>query len=189
MSERARRKSIKKILNKEFFYQDPDMGTEFYVGQTPYFDLTVMMYDTQAGTVREFLVDFHTLKEIYMFSKHGLINPDPLQNTVEKLLPTVKNFVTKDGMTIIKATESKVYGNCVLGKVIGFVRDEEEHLALSLKRLAYLPAMKDSILGIDTMAIPKAAAIILIEKIQKLFKNVDIEIDLGDLGGDTDATN
>jgi hypothetical protein len=186
MSERARRKAIKKILNKEFFYQDPDMGTEFYVGQTPYFDLTVMMYDTQAGTVREFLVDFHTLKEIYMFSKHGLINPDPLQNKVETMLHTVKNFVTKDNMTIIKANESQVYGNCVLGKVISFVRDDENKEVLSLKRLAYLPAIKNSILGIDTMAIPREAATLLIEKIQKLFKNVDIDIDLE---GDSNATN
>lgn len=186
LKDRARRKSIKKHLGKEFFYQDPNMGTEFFVGQTPYYDLTVLMYDTQSGTMREFLVDFHTLKEIYMFTRHGVINPDPLQNKAEKMIHIVKNFTTKDGMKIIKSSASEMYGHCVLGKVMTYERDEVTEEVLSLKRVAYLPLLKDSVLGIDTMAIPKEAATILIEKVQTLFKNVDIEIDLE---GDIDATN
>ncbi len=186
MRESARRKAFKKHLKKEFFYKDPNMGTEFYVGQTPFFDLTVMMYDTQAETIREFLLDFHTLREIYMFARHGVINPNPMQNTAERVIHTIKNYTTKDGMTIIKSNLSEVYGSAVLGKVMSFMRDETEETVLSLKRIAYLPMNKDHVLGIDTMAIPKDAADLLIEKVQKLFKNVDIEIDLE---GDIDATN
>jgi hypothetical protein len=186
ITDKGRRKAIKKNLGKEFFYQDPNMGTEFYVGQTPYYDLTVLMYDTQAGTMREFLVDFHTLKEIYMFAKHGVINPDPMQNKIEKMIHTIKNYTTKDGMKIIKAHQSEVYGSAVLGKVMAFTRDDTEEEVLSLKRIAYLPMNKDHIMGIDTMAIPKAAAEVLIEEVQKLFKNVDIDIDLE---GEIDATN
>ena len=186
MKDTARRKAFKKYFKKEFFYKDPHLGTEFYVGQTPFFDLTIMMYDTQAETVREFLVDFHTLKEIYMFAKHGIINPDPLQNKAERMIHTIKNYTTKDGMSIIKSNLSEVYGSAVLGKVMSFMREDKEEAVLSLKRLAYLPRNKDHLMGIDTMAIPKEAAELLVEKVQKLFKNVDIDIDLE---GDSNATN
>jgi len=186
MKKALRRWITKKLFKKEFFYQDPDMGTEFYFGQTTYYDLTIMMYDTQAGTFREFLVDFHTMKEIFMFQRHGLINPNPLDNKAETMIPIVRQFVERDKMSIIKSNASEVYGFAVLGKVMAYRRDEQDLEVLSLKRIAYLPMAKNSVLGIDTMAIPREAADIFITKIKKLFKNVDIEIDLE---GDSDAIN
>jgi hypothetical protein len=178
---------MKKFYKKTFFYRDPDMGTEFFLSRTSYYDLTIMMYDTQAGTFREYLIDFSTLREIYLFSAEGLISPDPLQNKTETMIPIVKHYVSKDKMSIIKSGSSDMYGYAVLGKAIKFQRDEaEEQEVLSLKRVAYLPFVGNTVLGIDTMALPREAATVFIDKVKTMFKGVDIELDLE---GGQDAVN
>jgi hypothetical protein len=187
MGKKLRRWLMKKMYNKVFFYEDPAMGTEFYMGFTEFYDITILMVDVNSGTLREFLTDFKTLRQVYMFVEHGTISPNPLDNKVEKPLHIVKNYTTRDNMQIILAAETKMYGSTVLGKVMEIQRGEDEvEKVLSLKRVAYLPVMKNSVLGIDTMAIPQEAAGLLIEKIKKLFKSVDIETDLS---GGSNAVN
>lgn len=182
MGKKLRRWLMRKMFNKRFFYEDPSMGTEFYMGFTEFYDVTILMFDVNAGTMREFLTDFKTLRQIYMFAQHGTISPNPNDNKVEKPLHLVKNFITKDNMQVILAGETEMYGSAVLGKIIELQRDEDTtESVLSLKRVAYLPVIKNSVLGIDTMAIPKEAAELLMNQIQKLFKSVDIEADL--MGG------
>lgn len=187
MGKKLRRWLMKKMYNKVFFYEDPKMGTEFYMSRTNYYDLTILMYDTQAGTFREYLIDFNTMKEIFSFHRHELINPNPLNNKAEKMIHIVKQYVDKDNMKIIKSNASDMYGYAVLGKVMTFKPEEDkEETVLSLKRVAYLPFAKNSVLGIDTMALPKPAADIFVDKVKKMFKDVDIEIDLE---GEEDAIN
>jgi hypothetical protein len=188
MGKRLRRWLMKKLYNKEFFYEDPSLGTEFYLGITVYYDMTILMVDVQANTFREYLVDFNTLREIYMFAKEGLINPFPANNRAEKLIHIVKSYLTKDGYSVIASTDSKMYGSTIIGRVMEIDRGENDfEKVLSLKRIAYLPMKKDHVMGIDTIAIPVSAAIDMMHLVKRRFKDVDIETDL--LKGGDDAIN
>jgi len=188
MGKNLRRWLMKKLYNKTFFYADPSIGTEFYLGVTAYYDMTVLMIDVNANTMREFLVDFNTLREIYLFAKEGIINPFSINNKVEKPIHIVNSYVTRDDFKVIASNESKMYGSTILGKVISIQRDEDTTASvLSLKRIAYLPVNKNHVLGIDTMAIPVWAAIDMMHLVKKKFKDVDIETDL--LKGGQDAVN
>ena len=188
MGKRLRRWLMKKLYNKTFFYADPSIGTEFYLGVTAYYDMTVLMIDVNANTMREFLVDFNTLREIYLFAQQGIINPFPANDRAEKPIHIVKGYLTRDEFKMIASTDSKMYGSAIIGKVLNIQRDEDTTEAvLSLKRIAYLPVNKDHVLGIDTMAIPVSAAIDMMHLVKKTFKDVDIETDL--LKGGQDAVN
>jgi hypothetical protein len=188
MGKKLRRWLMKKLYNKVFFYEDPSIGTEFYMGITAYYDMTILMIDVNANTMREFLVDFNTLREIYLFAQDGIINPFPANDRVEKPVHIVKNYLTKDGFRTIASTESKMYGSSIIGKVMDIQReDNDSEGVLSLKRVAYLPMNNNHVLGIDTMAIPVSAAIELMHLVKRKFKDVDIETDL--LKGGKDATN
>jgi hypothetical protein len=188
MGKRLRRWLMKKLYNKTYFYQDPSLGTEFYLGITAYYDMTVLMVDVQANTFREFLVDFNTLREIYLFAKEGIINPFPANNRVEKPIHIVKTYLTRDGFSVIAATDSKMYGSTIIGKVMEIDRGEDNlEKVLSLKRIAYLPMNKDHVMGIDTIAMPVSAAIDMMHVVKSKFKDVDIETDL--LKGGKDAIN
>jgi len=188
MGKRLRRWLMKKLYNKLFFYEDPSIGTEFYMGITAYYDMTILMIDVQANTMREFLVDFNTLREIYLFAKEGIINPFPTNDRVEKPIHIVKNYITKQGFRMIASSASRMYGSAIIGKVMDIQREEDETEAvLSIKRVAYLPAYNDQVLGIDTMAIPVNAAIEMMKLVKDKFKDVDIEEDL--LKGGKDAIN
>lgn len=188
MGKRLRRWLMKVLYNKEFFYEDPSLGTEFYLGVTAYYDMTVLMVDVQANTFREYLIDFNTLREIYLFAKEGIINPFPANNRAEKLIHIVKSYINKDGYKVIASSDSKMYGSTIIGRVMEIDRGENDtELVLSLKRLAYLPMKKDHVMGIDTIAIPVSAAIDMMVLVKKRFKDVDIEEDL--LKGGQDATN
>lgn len=188
MGKKLRRWFMKKLYNKIFFYEDPSIGTEFYLGITAYYDMTILMIDVQANTMREFLVDFNTLREIYLFAREGIINPFSTNDRVEKPVHIVRSYLTKDGFRTIASTETKMYGSAIIGKVMDIQRGEDSSEAvLSLKRVAYLPINKDHVLGIDTMALPVSAAIDMMHLVKKKFKDVDIETDL--LKGGQDATN
>jgi hypothetical protein len=179
---------MKKLYNKLFFYEDPSIGTEFYMGITVYYDMTILMIDVQANTMREFLVDFNTLREIYLFAKEGIINPFPTNDRAEKPIHIVKSYLTKHGFKTIASSASRMYGSAIIGKVMDIQREEDEtELVLSLKRIAYLPVANDQVLGIDTMAIPVSAAIEMMKLVKDKFKDVDIEEDL--LKGGKDAVN
>jgi hypothetical protein len=179
---------MKKIFGKEFFYQDPSIQTEFYLGVTAYYDLTITMLDVNANTFREYLVDFNTLREIYLFAREGIINPLPLNNKVETPVHIVKSYLTKDKYLIIASTETSMYGTAIIGNVMEIQRpDSEIEKVLSLKRIAYLPVKNNHVLGIDTIALPMGAAIDMMHLVKKKFKDVDIETDL--LKGGKDAIN
>jgi hypothetical protein len=188
MGKKLRRWFMKKFYGKEFFYADPSIGTEFYMGVTAYYDMTILMIDVNANTMREFLVDFNTLREIYLFAKEGIINPFPANDRVEKPVHIAKSYVTKDGFRVIASNDTKMYGSVILGKVMNIMREaDKDEAVLSLKRIAYLPVNNNHVLGIDTMAIPVSAAIDMMQLVKKRFKDVDIETDL--LKGGQDAIN
>ena len=188
MGKKLRRWLMKKLYNKLFFYEDPSIGTEFYLGITAYYDMTILMIDVNANTMREFLVDFNTLREIHLFAREGIINPFSTNDRVEKPIHIVRSYLTKDQYKVIASTETKMYGSAIIGKVIEIQREEESSEAvLSLKRVAYLPINKDHVLGIDTMALPVSAAIEMMYKVKQKFKDVDIETDL--LNGGNNATD
>lgn len=188
MGKKLRRWLMKKLYNKLFFYEDPSIGTEFYMGITAYYDMTILMVDVNANTMREFLVDFNTLREIYLFAREGIINPFSTNDRVEKPIHIVRSYLTKHDFKMVASTESKMYGSAIIGKVMDIQREENETEAvLSLKRIAYLPADKDHVLGIDTIALPVSAAIEMMHLVKKKFKDVDIETDL--LKGGNDAIN
>jgi hypothetical protein len=179
MGKKLRRWLMKRLYNKQFFYEDPSIHTEFYMGMTAYYDMTVLMIDVNVNTMREFLVDFNTLREIYLFAKEGIINPFPTNDKVEKPVHIAKGYVTKDGFKTIASVETNMYGSHILGKVMKIVREDNiEEAVLSLKRIAYLPANNNHVLGIDTMAIPVSAAIDMMHLVKRKFKDVDIEEDL-----------
>lgn len=188
MGKKIRRWLMKKLYNKTFFYEDPSLGTEFYMGVTSFYDMTVLMLDVQSNTFREYLIDFNTLREIYLFAKEGIINPFPANNRAEKLIHIVKSYVTKDEYKVIASTDSKIYGSTIIGRTMEIDRGENNtELVLSLKRIAYLPMKRDHVMGIDTIALPISASIELMKVVKKKFKDVDIETDL--LKGGQDATN
>jgi len=170
---------FKKVLKKDWFYTDEMANTEFYLTDNSFHDISVAAYDTVNGTFREFLVDFVTLKSIYQFSKEEELKVTKrfVDNTYK--LPLIKAYVEKDKMTLIKKQAGSMYGAAVLGKIMEYHPSEDETFkALLLKRVAYLPMASNSILGIDTLALPLGAAVALIESLKKKFKEVDIEIDL-----------
>lgn len=181
MLNEAKRARLLKKFDKEFIWKDKDSAVEFYLGRTEFSDFTLTMYDTNNGTFREFLIDFHTLRSIFFFGQYGKVVGFEELIDRDNLIPLVKEYEEKHEFTILKAPKGSLFGAATLGKVGKYKIDKEdteesEKEVLQLKRVAYVPFQDNMVLGIDTCAIPRAMVDPLIDKVEKHFEKADIEL-------------
>jgi len=167
---------MKKLTGHIHFYTDIDTGFSFYGKLGEFFDISIIIYNHESKTIRQYMVDYASL-----FAISNLVEGEPI-TPIEKMLQlktvpaVVKHYVERQHMHLIRTVNSKIVKTAVVAKINVFGEGLDTHQAISFKRIAW--AGTKNVIGIDTLALPKEGAVKFMKFIKKLFKDVDIEIEL-----------
>ena len=166
---------MKKLTGHKPFYHDDKMNFTFYMKMTEFYDLSVIAYDNRTQNVRQFMVDYASLKAMYDFADGKAIRP--VTKLIEKQpFPSVlRNYLEKDQMLLIRSVQSKIASNAVVVQTHKFGVEKED--AISFKRVSWAMPNR-SVIGIDTLALPLNGVKEFLRRVQKLFKGVDLEYEL-----------
>ena len=167
---------VKKLTGHKHFYTDPDTGFAFYGKLGDFFDISIIIYNHDSKTIRQFMVDYASL-----FAINNLVEGEPI-TPISKMLQLktvpalIRNYVDREHMHLIRTTNSKIVKTAVVAKIGIYGEGTDTMQAISFKRIAW--AGTKNVIGIDTLALPEAGAVKFIKFIKKLFKDVDIELEM-----------
>ena len=167
---------MKKLTGHIHFYTDKETGFSFYGKLGEFFDISIIIYNHESKTIRQYMVDYASL-----FAISNLVEGEPI-TPIEKMLQlktvpaVVKNYVERQHMHLIRTVNSKIVKTAVVAKINIYGEGEDTMQAISFKRIAW--AGTKNVIAIDTLALPKEGAVKFMKFIKKLFKDVDIEIEL-----------
>ena len=167
---------MKKLTGHKHFYTDADTGFSFYGKLGDFFDISIIIYNHESKTIRQFMVDYASL-----FAINNLVEGEPI-TPISKMLQlktvpaVVKHYVEREHMHLIRSTNSKIVKTAVVAKINVFGEDLDTSQAIAFKRIAW--SGTKNVLAIDTLALPEAGARKFIKFIKKLFKDVDIELEM-----------
>lgn len=172
-------KLIKKLSGHDIFFHDKEYSNyKFYTKLNDMYDISVLVYHPEDKTFREFIVDTASFLAIYEFAKDGqftihlrFVNPGARPMAVRPLIE-LENY------SLLKTGDSKIIKSFIVGKVIEFKTKDRDLDAIDLKRFVVKPIKGSPIIGADSLTLPREAAEALVEKVKKLFKGIDIEVDL-----------
>ena len=122
------------------------------------------------------MVDYASL-----FAINNLVEGEPITPIAKmlqlKTVPAVvKHYVEREHMHLIRSTNSKIVKTAVVAKINIYGEGTDTMQAISFKRIAW--AGTKNVIGIDTLALPAEGARKCIKFIKKLFKDVDIELEM-----------
>lgn len=165
----------RKLLGHKKFYHDKDTGFAFYGRMSKLGDISVLAFSPDDQNVRQYMIDFASLVAMQNF-----IDAEPTRVIGKFIMTTnvptvVRRFVEDDQMTIIRTVDSKFVKSAVVVKTTAF--DNGNSSAIYFKRIAW-NAQTKSIIGIDTLALPLKGVEAFMAYIKKLFKNIDLELEL-----------
>ena len=167
---------MKKLTGHKHFYTDKDTGFSFYGKLGDFFDISIIIYNHDSKTIRQFMVDYASL-----FAINNLVEGEPI-TPISKMLQLktvpalIRNYVDREHMHLIRTTNSKIVKTAVVAKIGIYGEGTDTMQAISFKRIAW--AGTKNVIGIDTLALPEAGAVKFIKFIKKLFKDVDIELEM-----------
>ena len=167
---------VKKLTGHKHFYTDPDTGFAFYGKLGDFFDISIIIYNHDSKTIRQFMVDYASL-----FAINNLVEGEPI-TPISKMLQLktvpalIRNYVDREHMHLIRTTNSKIVKTAEVAKIGIYGEGTDTMQAISFKRIAW--AGTKNVIGIDTLALPEAGAVKFIKFIKKLFKDVDIELEM-----------
>jgi hypothetical protein len=168
---------MKKLTGHKKFYHDDTMDFTFYMKMTEFFDLSVIAFDNRTQNIRQFMVDYASLKAMYDFVDGKPIRPVNKLIDKQPFPSVVRNYMEKDQMLLIRSANSKIASNAVVVQKHTFGVGKED--SISFKRVAWTMPNR-SVIGIDTLALPLKGVKAFLEKVQKLFKGVDLEYELNE---------
>lgn len=151
-----------------FFYQDKEYDFDFFYKFTKDNDISIMSFDRNNGTYREFILDEVIIRAMFEAIDGKDISRD--YRFIQDKMPTPK--VAKDyldaGFIMLKKTGNSKFANVVvLAKVGEFGTDKNRSKSFILRRVVYNDML---IIGIDTLAIPLNAVKSFVKKMEKHFK-------------------
>jgi hypothetical protein len=161
-----RRKRIKKTSQHIFFHKDKDYSFEFYYKFTKSGDITIMSFDVENQTYREFILDEVIVRSMFEAIDEKEISRD--YRFIQDKMPTpdIARDYIDEGFTMIKKTgRSKFLNVVVLVKVGDFGKDNGK--SFILRRVVYNEKI---VIGVDTLALPLNAVKSFIKKMEKYFK-------------------
>lgn len=171
MKEGTRRRLLKRKFYKDFLYYDENTKFEFYLSQNEFGDLSILIYDLNGNSFKEFFLDFATFREVWNFTKG--VDLSPLERFTSKYeSDAIVEELIEDDYVLVRFDEGSMFTTAVVAKLAEF--DKFDDIML-LKRMARAGG---KLLGVDSMALPTSAAKELVEKAKELFKGVDIEVEL-----------
>jgi len=134
-----------------------------------FYDISILVFDPEGHTYKEFVLDFAGFKAVYEYSKVGSVTPTEALIENKNYPFLVTELRTKDNAILLKNSNSKNWGSALLAN--------PNETAILLKRVVY--TSKERVLAVDAIALPKEACVKLIKVITKSFKKADMAIDLG----------
>jgi hypothetical protein len=177
---------MKKLTGHKKFYFDKDTNFTFYAKLSEFFDISIIAFNHKTDSIRQFMVDYGSLKAMYDFS-----DGKPLK-ALDRMIMTknypivVRRFIEDDGMTLLRSVDSKFVNSAVVGRYTSFGNDGDE--AIFFKRVAWAADTK-SIIGIDTLALPLKGVKPFLRYVNKLFKGVNLDYELSEEANDKDTGN
>lgn len=179
MFKRNKDKLIKKLSGHELFFNDEEFSNyKFYARLNDMYDISVLVFHPEDLTYREFIVDIATLLAIYEFAEDEnftahkrFIKPGARPGAVRPLLE-------KGGYTLLKTGDSKIIKSFIVAKMTEHTVGTTPVKNLDIKRIVTKPSEGSPLVGVDTLVMPHYVAERFMVFVRKLFKNVDIEIDL-----------
>lgn len=167
---------MKKLTGHKHFYTDKETGFSFYGKLGAFFDISIIIYNHDTKTIRQYLVDYASL-----FAINNLVEGEPI-TPISKMLQlktvpaVVRQYVDKQHMHLIRTTNSKIVKTAVVAKINIFGEGTDTNQAIAFKRIAW--AGTKNVIAIDTLALPEEGARKFMKFIKKLFKDVDIEVEM-----------
>ena len=122
------------------------------------------------------MVDYASLFAISNLVEGEPITPIAKMLQLKTVPAVVRHYVDREHMHLIRTVNSKIVKTAVVAKINIYGEDLDTKQAISFKRIAW--AGTKNVIGIDTLALPADGAKKFMKFIKKLFKDVDIELEL-----------
>ena len=167
---------MKKLTGHKHFYTDQDTGFAFYGKLGEFFDISIIIYNHDSKTIRQYMVDYASLFAISNLVEGEPITPIAKMLQLKTVPAVVRHYVDREHMHLIRTVNSKIVKTAVVAKINIYGEDLDTKQAISFKRIAW--AGTKNVIGIDTLALPADGAKKFMKFIKKLFKDVDIELEL-----------
>ena len=167
---------MKKLTGHKHFYTDKETGFAFYGKLGEFFDISIIIYNHESKTIRQFMVDYASLFAISNLVEGEPITPIAKMLQLKTVPAVIKHYVDREHMHLIRTVNSKIVKSAVVAKINIFGEGTDTNQAIAFKRIAW--SGTKNVLAIDTLALPLAGAKKFMKFIKKLFKDVDIELEL-----------
>lgn len=166
LRDNIRRKRISKVSGHTFFFRDKGYDFEFYYKFTKDNDISIMSFDTNNKTYREFILDEVIIRAMFEVVDGKEITRD-YRFIVDKMeTPKIAKTYVDEGFTILKKTGNSKFANVVVLAKLGDF-GKENGKAFILRRVVYNDIL---IIGMDTLALPLNAVKAFIKKMEIYFK-------------------
>ena len=167
---------MKKLTGHKLFYHDEATNFSFYGRLGEFFDISVIAYNHDTKSIRQYMVDYASLVAIKNLVDGNPITPISKMLQLKTVPGVVTRYVDKEHMHLIRSVDSKIVKTAVVAKISIYGEGTNTGQAIAFKRIAW--AGRSNILGIDTLALPMAGAVAFMKYIKKLFKGVDLELEM-----------
>ena len=166
LNDKIRHKRIGKVSGHTFFFRDKGYDFEFYYKFTKDNDISIMSFDTNNKTYREFILDEVIIRAMFEVVDGKEISRD-YRFIVDKMeTPKIAKTYVDEGFTMLKKTGNSKFANVVvLAKLGDFGKDNGK--SFILRRVVYNDIL---VIGMDTLALPLNAVKAFIKKMEIYFK-------------------
>lgn len=160
------RRRIFKTSGHRLFYSDKSFNFDFFYKFTLENDLTIMSFDTQNKTYREFILDEVIIKAMFDVIDGKEITKNKLYINDKMTTPPIGKDYIEAGFTMLKKTGNSKFANVlVLAKLGDF--GKEKGKSFILRRVVYNDTI---VIGVDTLALPLKAVKSFVKKMENYFK-------------------
>lgn len=160
------RKRIFKTSGHTWFFTDNDYDFDFFYKFTRDNDISIMSFDRNNRTYREFILDEVIIRAMFEVIDGKDISRD--YRFIQDKMPTpdIGRDYIDAGFILLKKTGNSKFANVVvLAKLGDFGKDKGK--AFILRRIVYNDVL---VIGLDTLALPLNAVKAFVKKMEKHFK-------------------
>ena len=167
---------MKKLTGHKHFYTDKETGFAFYGKLGEFYDISIIIYNHESKSIRQYMVDYASLFAINNLVEGEPITPLSHMLQLKTVPAVVRHYVDREHMHLIRTVNSKIVKSAVVAKINIYGEGTDTSQAISFKRIAW--AGTKNVIAIDTLALPAEGAKKFMKFIKKLFKGVDLELDM-----------
>ena len=167
---------MKKLTGHKHFYTDKETGFAFYGKLGEFYDISIIIYNHESKSIRQYMVDYASLFAINNLVEGEPITPLSHMLQLKTIPAVVRHYVDREHMHLIRTVNSKIVKSAVVAKINIYGEGTDTNQAISFKRIAW--SGTKNVIAIDTLALPAEGAKKFMKFIKKLFKGVDLELDM-----------